>query len=82
MSQVSPGRGHTPNGMCAKRYQVGQADATKKASEFVTELFLLILGRLAFDKINPYGKYQLDVEEGLNRSRLRPLLPSNEQITT
>ena len=32
-----------------------------------------------YEHINPYGKYRFEVEEGLSRSRLRPLRQPNEQ---
>jgi len=32
-----------------------------------------------YERINPYGKYRFEVEEGLSRSRLRPLRPPTEQ---
>ena len=32
-----------------------------------------------YEHINPYGKYRFEVEEGLSRSRLRPLRQPSEQ---
>ena len=31
-----------------------------------------------YEHINPYGKYRLEFEEGLNRTRLRPVRPPTE----
>ena len=31
-----------------------------------------------YEHINPYGKYRFEVEEGLSRTRLRPLRPPTE----
>ena len=31
-----------------------------------------------YEHINPYGKYRFEVEEGLSRSRLRPLRQPTE----
>jgi hypothetical protein len=31
-----------------------------------------------YEHINPYGKYRFDVQEGLSRTRLRPLRPPTE----
>jgi hypothetical protein len=31
-----------------------------------------------YGHINPYGKYRFEVEEGLSRTRLRPLRPPAE----
>jgi rRNA maturation protein Nop10 len=31
-----------------------------------------------YEHINPYGKYRFEVQEGLSRTRLRPLRPPTE----
>jgi rRNA maturation protein Nop10 len=44
----------------------------------VSEGDIARLSPARFEHINPYGKYRFEVEEGVNRTRLRPLRTSGE----
>jgi hypothetical protein len=51
-------------------------------SQMGVDLVVRDLARLSparYEHINPYVKYRFEVEEGLSRSRLRPLRQPNEQ---
>src|SRR5947207_4205438 len=45
----------------------------------VNEEDIARLSPARYEHINPYGKYRFEVEEGLSRSRLRPLRQATEQ---
>jgi hypothetical protein len=39
---------------------------------------IALLSPARYEHINPYGKYRFEFEEGLNRTRLRPVQPPTE----
>jgi hypothetical protein len=48
-------------------------DQLRAEGRTVNEEDIARLSPARYEHINPYGKYRFEVEEGLSRSRLRPL---------
>jgi hypothetical protein len=53
-------------------------DQLRAEGESVNEEAIARLSPARYEHINPYGKYRFEVEEGLSRSRLRPLRQPSE----
>jgi hypothetical protein len=53
-------------------------DRLRAEGRTVKEEEIAPLSPARYEHINPYGKYRFEVEEGLNRFRLRPLRPPSE----
>jgi hypothetical protein len=59
-------------------YMVAVIDQRRAEGQTVNEEDVARLSPARYEHINPYGKYRLEVEEGLSRSRLRPLRQPTE----
>ena len=59
-------------------YMAAALDQLRAEGESVNEEDIARLSPARYEHINPYGKYRFDVEEGLSRSRLRPLRQPSE----
>jgi Tn3 transposase DDE domain-containing protein len=60
-------------------YMAAVIDQLRAEGRTVNEEDIARLSPARYEHINPYGKYRFEVEEGLSRSRLRPLRQPNEQ---
>ena len=59
-------------------YMAAVIDQLRAEGRTVKEEDIARLSPARYEHINPYGKYRFEVEEGLSRSRLRPLRPPTE----
>ena len=60
-------------------YMAAVIDRLRAEGKRVNEEDIARLSPARYEHINPYGKYRFVVEEGLSRSRLRPLRQTTEQ---
>ena len=60
-------------------YMAAGIEQLRAEGRTVNEEDIARLSPARYEHINPYGKYRFEVEEGLSRSRLRPLRQPNEQ---
>jgi Tn3 transposase DDE domain len=54
-------------------YMAAVIEQLRAEGKTVNEEDIARLSPARYEHINPYGKYRFEVEEGLSRSRLRPL---------
>ena len=59
-------------------YMAAAIDQLRAEGQTVNEEDMAHLSPARYEHINPYGKYRFEVEEGLSRSRLRPLRQPSE----
>ncbi|QDV39490.1 Tn3 transposase DDE domain protein (plasmid) [Tautonia plasticadhaerens] len=60
-------------------YMAAVIDRLRTEGKTVNEEDIARLSPARYEHINPYGKYRFEVEDGLSRTRLRPLRPPPEQ---
>jgi TnpA family transposase len=60
-------------------YMAAVIDRLRSEGETANDEDISRLSPARYEHINPYGKYRFEVEEGLSRSRLRPLRQPSEQ---
>src|SRR5512135_2961763 len=60
-------------------YMAAVIEQLRAEDRTVNEEDIARLSQAHYEHINPYGKYRFEVEEGLSRSRLRPLRQPTEQ---
>jgi hypothetical protein len=60
-------------------YMAAVIDRPRAEGKTVKDEEIARLSPARYEHINPYGKYRLEIEEGLSRSRLRPLRQPTEQ---
>ena len=60
-------------------YMAAVIDRLRAEGKTVNEEDIARLSPARYEHINPYGKYRFEVEDGLSRSRLRPLRQPTEQ---
>ena len=59
-------------------YMAAVIEQLRAEGKTVNEEDIARLSPARYEHINPYGKYRFEVEEGLSRTRLRPLRPPTE----
>jgi hypothetical protein len=60
-------------------YMATVIDRLRDGGKSVNDEDIARLSPARYEHINPYGKYRFEIEEGLSRSRLRPLRQPTEQ---
>jgi hypothetical protein len=60
-------------------YMAAVIEQLRAEGKTVNEEDIVRLSPARYEHINPYGKYRFEVEDGLSRSRLRPLRYPTEQ---
>jgi hypothetical protein len=60
-------------------YMAAVIEQLRAEGKKVNEEDIARLSPARYEQINPYGKYRFEVEDGLSRSRLRPLRQPTEQ---
>lgn len=59
-------------------YMAAVIDRLRAEDKTVNEEDIARLFPARYEHINPYGKYRFEIEEGLRRTRLRPLRQGSE----
>ena len=59
-------------------YMAAVIEQLRAEGRTVSDEDIARLSPARYEHINPYGKYRFEVEEGLSRTRLRPLRPPAE----